>query len=218
MISFGVASGWITASGCGSKVSTVSAPRITSRWPRCTPSNVPIATLRGPRARLDVGSETTFMRARTLRRACSSAARGSAMASSSPSRVRRTCPSAPAPAGTRSAVAHRGLPHPPRARARAGRRAPRASGTSRSGSASSSRNGPIGGALELLAVGVAKIALRASARMCPTSTRSRSAARSPSCESSSARWTVTGRGCELRRLARCAPARRRARPPTFTAE
>ena len=25
--------------GCGSNVSTVSAPRITSRWPRCTPSN-----------------------------------------------------------------------------------------------------------------------------------------------------------------------------------
>ena len=33
--------------GCGSKVSTVSAPRITSRWPRCTPSNSPTATRRG---------------------------------------------------------------------------------------------------------------------------------------------------------------------------
>ena len=45
--SFGSASGWITASGCGSKVSTVSLPRMTSRWPRWTPSNVPTATLRG---------------------------------------------------------------------------------------------------------------------------------------------------------------------------
>ena len=42
----GSASGWITASGWGSKVSTVSAPRMTSRWPRCTPSKVPTATRR----------------------------------------------------------------------------------------------------------------------------------------------------------------------------
>ena len=40
--------GATTAIGCGSKVSTVSAPRITSRWPRWTPSNVPTATRRGP--------------------------------------------------------------------------------------------------------------------------------------------------------------------------
>ena len=42
--SLGSASGLSTASGCGSKVSTASHPRITSRWPRCTPSKVPIAT------------------------------------------------------------------------------------------------------------------------------------------------------------------------------
>ena len=45
--SFGAASGRITRSGCGSKVSTASLPRITSRWPRCTPSNSPTATRRG---------------------------------------------------------------------------------------------------------------------------------------------------------------------------
>ena len=47
MISFGAASGWITLSGWGSKVSTVSAPSITWRWPTWTPSKVPIATSRG---------------------------------------------------------------------------------------------------------------------------------------------------------------------------
>ncbi len=45
-ISFGAASGWITVSGCGSKVSTVSAWSITAWWPRWTPSKVPIATWR----------------------------------------------------------------------------------------------------------------------------------------------------------------------------
>ncbi len=46
MISFGAASGWITCTGCGSNVSTVSAPSITAWWPRWTPSKVPIATWR----------------------------------------------------------------------------------------------------------------------------------------------------------------------------
>ena len=45
--SLGVAWGRITASGWGSKVSTVSLPAITSRWPRWTPSNSPTATRRG---------------------------------------------------------------------------------------------------------------------------------------------------------------------------
>ena len=66
LISLGVASGWITDSGCGSNVSTVLEPRITSRWPRWTPSNVPIATLRGPDPGSTFVSSTTFMRARTL--------------------------------------------------------------------------------------------------------------------------------------------------------
>src|SRR5204862_2051681 len=47
MISFGAASGWSTRSGCGSKVSAVSASSITSRWPTWTPSKVPIATCLG---------------------------------------------------------------------------------------------------------------------------------------------------------------------------
>src|SRR4051794_15976115 len=46
LISFGAASGRSTSSGWGSKVSTVSAPSITARWPRWTPSKVPIATSR----------------------------------------------------------------------------------------------------------------------------------------------------------------------------
>ena len=50
MISFGAASGWITLSGCGSKVSTVSASSITARWPTWTPSKIPIATRRGRRS------------------------------------------------------------------------------------------------------------------------------------------------------------------------
>ena len=47
MISFGAASGWMTLSGWGSKVSTVSAPLITLRCPTWTPSKVPIAISRG---------------------------------------------------------------------------------------------------------------------------------------------------------------------------
>src|SRR6185312_4028852 len=45
--------------GCGSNVSTVSDPAITSRWPRWTPSNVPTATLRAS-ARSTSGSRVTF--------------------------------------------------------------------------------------------------------------------------------------------------------------
>ena len=44
--SFGAESGATTKRGCGSKVSTVSAPRMTSRWPMCTPSNSPTARWR----------------------------------------------------------------------------------------------------------------------------------------------------------------------------
>ena len=45
-----------TTAGCGSKVTTVSAPRMTSRWPRCTPSNVPTARRRGRARRPGGGS------------------------------------------------------------------------------------------------------------------------------------------------------------------
>src|SRR4051794_29542893 len=57
--SLGAASGATTARGCGSKVSTVSAPSITSRWPRWTPSNSPTATWRGRGSAS--GSQVTFM-------------------------------------------------------------------------------------------------------------------------------------------------------------
>ncbi len=46
--SFGMCDGAITATGWGSKVSTVSAPAITSRWPRWTPSKVPTASAPAP--------------------------------------------------------------------------------------------------------------------------------------------------------------------------
>ena len=121
--SLGVASGWITESGCGSKVSTVSAPRITSRWPRWTPSKVPIATLRG-RPGSTSGARVTFMRARTLRRAGappraarrsrSARRRGSAAGGPSAALGRRRC-------GGR---AHGAWLLRRRARARAGSRAP----------------------------------------------------------------------------------------------
>ena len=42
----GVCWGETTDTGWGSKVSTLSAPAMTSRWPRWTPSNVPTAMLR----------------------------------------------------------------------------------------------------------------------------------------------------------------------------
>ena len=69
LISLGVASGWITDSGCGSKVSTVSEPSITARCPRWTPSKVPMATRRGAERGSTSWRDTTFMPERTLRRA-----------------------------------------------------------------------------------------------------------------------------------------------------
>ena len=63
VISFGALSGATTVRGCGSNVSTVSAPRITSRWPRCTPSNSPTATWRGRGSAS--GSQVTSIRGPT---------------------------------------------------------------------------------------------------------------------------------------------------------
>ena len=51
--------GATTETGCGSNVSTLSEPAITSRWPRCTPSKVPTATLRSA-ARSTSGRRVTF--------------------------------------------------------------------------------------------------------------------------------------------------------------
>ena len=63
----GAESGATTARGCGSKVSTVSAPRMTSRWPMCTPSNSPTARWRS-RGRAS-GSQVTSISRGSLRRA-----------------------------------------------------------------------------------------------------------------------------------------------------
>ena len=88
MISFGVASGWSTLSGCGSKVSTVSAPSITRRWPTWTPSKVPMAISRGRRTASARGvtamliSGRLYTDGRALRRAGAALAR-------SPRRPRR---------------------------------------------------------------------------------------------------------------------------------
>ena len=57
--STGDTEGEITETGCGSNVSTVSEPRITSRWPRWTPSKVPTATLRSS-PRSTSGRRVTF--------------------------------------------------------------------------------------------------------------------------------------------------------------
>ncbi len=66
--SLGVCWGATTDTGCGSNVSTLSAPVITSRWPRCTPSKVPTATLRAA-ARSTSGRRVTFTAAQTIWRA-----------------------------------------------------------------------------------------------------------------------------------------------------
>ena len=67
VISFGAVSGETTVRGCGSNVSTVSAPPITSRWPTCTPSNSPTATWRGRDS--TSGSHVTCISRGSLRRA-----------------------------------------------------------------------------------------------------------------------------------------------------
>ena len=63
--SLGVCWGATTDTGCGSNVSTLSDPSITARWPRCTPSKVPTATLRSiPRSTSD--RRMTFTAAETI--------------------------------------------------------------------------------------------------------------------------------------------------------
>ena len=100
--SFGVCWGATTETGWGSNVSTLSAPAITSRWPRCTPSKVPTATLRPPSFALDVGqardlhadSKPRAARPRgaceRLRRARSAADRATARRAAAERRPRRT--------------------------------------------------------------------------------------------------------------------------------
>ena len=81
LISFGVASGWMTDSGWGSKVSTVVESSITARCPRWTPSKVPMATRRGSRAGLDVGERYDLHPGANTTTGWSWPSRGSAIAS-----------------------------------------------------------------------------------------------------------------------------------------
>ena len=159
--SLGVASGWITDSGCGSKVSTVSLPRMTSRWPTCTPSKVPMATLRrgaSPGGRLGMSGRRVTFTARTLRRAAARGREARRWPPARPSQVSRTAAGivpSPRSAGTRApwaAIAASSAPS-----GRSGMNASAcASGTTASASASSSRNGPIAVRSSSLAVGVAE--------------------------------------------------------------
>ena len=75
MISFGSAAGCRISSGCGSKVRTVSAPSITARWPRWTPSKVPIATSRGRGSASSSGGDLDAHRTASATAGTSSATR-----------------------------------------------------------------------------------------------------------------------------------------------
>ena len=157
------------------------APRITSRWPTCTPSNVPTATRRG-RADSTSGSEVTFMPARTLRRASARHRAARRSRACSPRASAGRARPEPTPRDIAPPVPHgRGLVAVELALGQErerlaqrhdslGVRRPRAR-TARSPCAraprSTRRPGP----------------RPASARTCRTSTRSRSSARSPSCQS-----------------------------------
>ena len=172
LISFGAASGRITDSGCGSKVSTVSLPRddrAVAEVDAVEGADRDPARARA-RARRREG-EVTFMRARTLRRAGARSPRGlrPMRRPSSPrgSAARRARPAARRRRGT-AAVSHGPGLVARRARAPAGRRAPRRerhAAARRVGVAQA--EGADARALELLAVGVAEVRRSACARRCP---------------------------------------------------
>ena len=177
--------------GCGSKVSTVSLPRMTSRWPRWTPSNSPTATCRG--LALGVGEPGDLHRRRkpTMGFRVPSAARLGERDQAVRRRAAARRPSACA--GHRDAV-----PRAARLFAAPSRRSGR--------NASASLEG-----IEPLRVGVGELeradrscaAARgsrrrrgrrsASARRCRPSTRSRTRPRSSLRQSSSKRCTLTSR-------------------------
>ena len=148
--------GGSTASGCGSKVSTVSMPRITSRWPRCTPSNVPIATARrsrgpasGRRRDLHRGNTTTGFSRSSPRLGDRDQPLAVGQPHGAPARRR------PASSARRRAPTALGLVGVERALRQERQRLRQRHAPAR-GSASSSRNGPIAVRSQLLAVGVAQ--------------------------------------------------------------
>ena len=206
----GAACGATTVSGCGSKVSTVSAPRITSRCPRWTPSNSPTATCRGRRStsgsQVDVASAAEAydgledaVRARLGERhqpvgvAQPHRARGGAgTARRGPRGARLRRPRARRPAGSRA----------PRRAGRSGRRRRRRTARSPCGAARGSRR--------------RRGRRRASARRFPPSTRRAARRDLPPVEQLEA-VDVTSRSC----TSTASPARASAyarRPPTLTAE
>ena len=178
--------------GAGRTSGRVSAPRMTSRWPRWTPSKVPTATRRGRGSAS--GRRVTFTRG-SLRWA--SAARRRAVRRSRPGRPRRRAAPRPSPAVGR--LARDGLPvarAPARlgverrpaagssARARAAGRAPdrrRRRRTGRPACAAAPRSRRRRGRRS------------GCGRTSPTSSRSRRPARSPSRQRCSKRYTVTSR-------------------------
>ena len=187
--SFGAASGATTWRGCGSKVRTVSAPPITSRWPRCTPSNSPTATWRG---RVSAsGSQVTFISRGSLRRA--SACRPHAARRARPGRRRRAAGPGSAPP-RRTATPWR----PPRVLARerhrrAGSRARRRAAVRARGRRRRRRRRPIARAAQLDAVGVAEVGDQRAHVGPRASTRSRSPRGPPRARRSSKRVTSTSR-------------------------
>ena len=134
--------GATTDGGCGSKVRTVSAPRMTSRWPRWTPSNVPTATRRGRGS--TSGSRVTFMRAEAYGRLEQRRPRAARRwRSGRRRRAAATGPSAARRGGDRHAVAARRASSPASRDDRQDRAQHVAERASRSGSASATANGPI---------------------------------------------------------------------------
>ncbi len=182
-ISLGAASGWITASGCGSKVSTVSRAAddlAVAEVDAVEGADRDLARL-GPG--LDVGELGDLHAGRTLRRAGARAAR---LARSRPAArpwVSRTSgPGARPPAG-RAAPCPTAAASASRRAARSGRKASASRQRQRRLAGRRPRAGraPIARALELARSRRRRDRRSACGRRCPPSTRSRSAARSPSC-------------------------------------
>ena len=187
--------------GAARRSATVSAPRITSRWPRCTPSNV--ADGDAARPGLDVG-EVGELHARKPTTGLSAAVlRGSASAIGRPRSSSSTAPAAGAcgpPARERPATWPR---HGDAVRARRARRRERRAGRTRervgrAGDAARRRrrptsNGPIARAAQLHAVGVAEVGDQRAHVGARRALDREAGARSPSRQSCSKRWTVTSR-------------------------
>ena len=211
--SFGAASGATTARGCGSKVSTVSAPR--DHLAVAEVHAVELADRHAARARLGVGEPGDVHQPRKPTTGLSvPSARGSASAispssSTQPGGARRRGPATATPCAARRAASPSQLDGGQEAqrvveRDEAPRRPRRRTGRSASAAARGSRR--------------RRGRRSASARRSPRRTRSRSSARSPSRQRCSNAVHVDLALGHLDGLPRRARARTPARPPTLTAE